>query len=177
MQQVFAEATMAMSVTTIDGAWLTLGQGAAAVPASGMPGATPVAAPATAPVAGEGTPLTGTAPVGGAAPQPAPGGMWILWMLPLMLLVMILISVFSGRKEKKRREQLISSISRGDRVQMFSGIIGYVQDMYDDEVVLRVEEGRIRFSKSAIQSVLSSASSKSGSQVEAKDGSNKPVGV
>lgn len=97
------------------------------------------------------------------------------FMLPLLIVGMFAILViptfFSQRKEKKKREELMNSMHKGDKVLTLGGIIGHIVDMDGSEVVLRVEDGRIRFAKSSIQQVLDS---KSGSSVEAKDKSAKP---
>jgi preprotein translocase subunit YajC len=83
--------------------------------------------------------------------------MLIFWLLPVMLLVMILLSASAGRKERRKREELLRSVKRNDKVQTAGGIIGIVAEMNDEEVVLRVEEGRIRVAKSSIAAVLREA--------------------
>ena len=117
-----------------------------------------------APAAAEGQPLTATqgAPaggaVGGATGQPPAGGLGpMMWLLPGMLLVMILFSTMAGRKEKKKREALMQSLRKHDKVQMLGGIIGTVSELSDDEVVVNVEDGRIRFARSAVQTILRSS--------------------
>lgn len=109
----------------------------------------------------------------------------IFWLLPVMLIVMIIFSVLTGRKEKKKKEELISAIKKHDKVQMLGGIIGSVAEVGDEDIVLRVEEGRIRFAKSAVAAVLSSAKAsgsleskpegKSDTKSEAKTGSKTSV--
>jgi preprotein translocase subunit YajC len=153
--------------------WMTLAQSGQPVAPAGMPGATPTAPAATTTLPG-GTIQTPVGTTGGQA-QPQ-GSMMILMLLPLMILFMVLMSWFTGRKEKKRRAELMSSLKRGDKIQLFGGMIGTVADLYDDEVVVRVEEGRIRFARSAIQSVLSSGTKANG-LIEAKDNAGKAVGV
>lgn len=128
---------------------------AAPVKAVGMPGVQPTSA----------TQTPGSAP--SASPQPQ--NSLLMWMLPVLLLVMIIPSFLGNKREKKKRDELISSIKKHDRVQTLGGIIGTVQDMTDTEVVLKVEEGRIRFAKSAIQTVLKSAHAPAGSVAEPKD--------
>jgi preprotein translocase subunit YajC len=81
-------------------------------------------------------------------------------MMGGLLLVMILMSVFTSRKDRKRRAELIASLEKGAKVQTAGGIIGVVSELGDDEVVLRVEEGRLRFAKSAIAAVLKPARDK-----------------
>ena len=123
--------------------------------------ATPVAAPVGQPT----TPSTATQglPATGGAPAAAPGGFGpMMWLLPGMLLIMILFSTMAGRKEKKKRQELMNSLHKHDKVQMLGGIIGTVSEISDDEVVVNVEDGRIRFARTAVQTILKSSSSKSG---------------
>lgn len=101
------------------------------------------------------------APAGTGAPAPGPGGSGFGLLLPVMvvLLLFVVLSGMSGRKEKKRREQMMRELSKGDKVQTIAGIIGTVAELHDHEVVLRVDEAsntRIRFSRSAVQQVIKS---------------------
>ncbi len=146
------------------------------------------AAPAAQPAATTAAPATTGAigaPVGNGQAVPGtgtggPAGMGALFM-PLMLLavfaLMIVPTIFAGRKEKKRREAMMSSLSKGDKVATSAGIVGTISEISDTEVVIRSEDSRLRFSKAAITSVMSSSGGGKGaaSLVEAKDG--KTVGV
>ncbi len=117
----------------------------------------------------EGQPLQ---PVGAAAPagaaKPAGFDPMLLYLMGGMLLLIIFTTWNGSRKEKKKREEMNSSIKKGDTVQMLGGIIGVVTEIRDDEVVVRMEEGKIRFAKSAVQGILKSSGSKSDSSVESK---------
>ncbi|GDY00581.1 hypothetical protein LBMAG48_29840 [Phycisphaerae bacterium] len=140
----------------------------------GMTNAAPAAAQTTG--ATTGTPSAVAAPGGttGAA-QPAPASAWLMpVMLLLMLVFMVGISAWSGRKQKKQREAMMSALKKGDKVITGGGVIGNIVDMNDDEIVLRVEEGRIRFSRGAIQGVV--GGSKGSSLTETKEAS-KTVNV
>lgn len=117
-----------------------------------------------APAPGGESGAAGTAAPGQAAPPagqaPAnPLGM----MLPLvfgLIIFMMITSMLSGRKEKKKRASMLEALKKRDRVQTYGGIIGTVVEMKDDELVLKVDEGsntRIRFARSAIQQVIKSA--------------------
>lgn len=94
---------------------------------------------------------------GGAAPT---GGGGLGYILPLMLvgfMALILFQALGQRKNDKKRRALLSQIKRYDRVQTIGGVIGTVMELKDTEVVLRTDEHsdtRIRFSRSAIQQVL-----------------------
>ncbi|CAG0983264.1 hypothetical protein PHYC_01883 [Phycisphaerales bacterium] len=124
----------------------------------GVPGASSTPTGTTGAPAGLGGPPAG-APSGGMGP--------IMWLLPGMLVVMILMSWLSSRKDKKRQAELMANIKKGDRVQMMGGIIGSIVELGDTEVVLRVEEGRIRFARTAIVGLVQSRNG-AASSLEAK---------
>lgn len=126
-----------------------------------------IVAQAGTPPAGEPIPVgvpqaSGTTPVQGASggpagaplPRSAPPGADFMWIIMAVLLVMTVMTVLTGRKEKKRRAELLNSMKKSDKVITAGGIIGVVTDMSDDEVVLRLEEGKVRVSKASIQQVL-----------------------
>ncbi|CAN5746307.1 hypothetical protein BH11PLA1_BH11PLA1_07330 [soil metagenome] len=167
---------------------------ASAVPAPSSAPATPVmtAAPTTtAPTPAAGTSqienvgaqgLPGVQPAATSAPilptgqstaaQPSLLGGMLLPMLAVAVVIMVLPSLM-GRKDRKKRAELLSGIANHDKVQTSGGIIGTVAEVRDDEVVLRVDESsntRIRFAKSAIVGVISKGRGGSGasSQTEAK---------
>ena len=71
--------------------------------------------------------------------------------------VMWFVLIGGQRKEKKKREAIISAVKKGDRVQTIGGIVGVVSDVRDNEVVVKVDNNtntRITFAKSAVQTVL-----------------------
>jgi len=133
--------------------------------------ADPISVGSAQPTGNAAAPLAGTVTAQGTVPpasgaRPGGGMDMIFWLLPVMLVVMILFSVLSGRKEKKKKQELVSAIKKHDKVQMLGGIIGTVAEVGDDDIVLRVEEGRIRFAKSAVAAVITSA--KASGSVESK---------
>ncbi len=74
-----------------------------------------------------------------------------------LLVFMMVTSMMSGRKEKKKRAEMMSSLKKRDRVQTVGGIIGTIVELKGDEIVLKVDEGsntRIRFARTAVQSVV-----------------------
>ena len=110
------------------------------------PGAAPAVVPAAA--GGEGA---------AAAPAGTPGGSGFMIMMMVLLGAMILFSVMSGRREKKKRADLLGSIKKHDKVLTIGGVMGTVVEMKDDAVVLKVDETsntRITFSKTAISQVI-----------------------
>jgi len=102
-------------------------------------------------------PAGGQPPSGPASPT---GGLTMLLPFVFVLVFMIGFSWWTQGKEKKKRQAMLSSISRSDRVQTLGGIIGTVVELRDDEVVLRVDEAtntKITFAKSAVQGVMKKA--------------------
>ena len=96
------------------------------------------------------------APPGGSTPA-GPNPMNMLWIFALGMLVIMLFSGMTGRKQKKQREAMLAGLKRNDRVLTAAGIVGTVAELGDQEVVLRVDETsntRIRFTRAAIQQVL-----------------------
>ncbi len=103
----------------------------------------------------------------GAAPPAGMNNMLVFVMIAMV--VMIGFSIFGQRKERKKKEQLLSSIKRHDRVQTIGGVVGSIVEVKSNEVILKVDESsntRITFARSAVQQVLSSGRDGSGRRVD-----------
>jgi preprotein translocase subunit YajC len=107
----------------------------------------------------------GQTPAGGgttAAPAGNPNS--FLLLVGLVVAVMLIFSMLTQRKERKRREATLNAIKKHDRVQTIGGVIGLVVEIKPDYVVLKVDESsntRITFSRAAVQQVLTSSNSSS----------------
>lgn len=103
-----------------------------------------------------------------------PDLMFMLWIGVIMVVVMVLTSTRAGKKERKKREELMASLRRGDRVQTIGGMIGKVVELRDDEVVLEGENpgSKFRFARSAVQQVIRASDSPASTspEVEVKAG-------
>jgi preprotein translocase subunit YajC len=100
-------------------------------------------------------------------------------ILLVIMVVMIVFTSFAGRKQKKQREMLLSGVKRGDRVVTTAGVIGTVAELYDTEMVLRVDEAsntRIRFQRSALSNILREGKDGAAGAVEGKP-KGEPVGA
>jgi preprotein translocase subunit YajC len=80
-------------------------------------------------------------------------------MMPLLLAIAVLyIFMFRNKgNEKKQREQMLSALKRGDRVQTIGGVLGTVVEAREADVLLKVDESsntKIRFARSAIHRVI-----------------------
>ena len=73
------------------------------------------------------------------------------------MLLMIFTSISAGRKEKKRRAEMMSELGRHARVQTAGGLIGTVVEIKDNEIRLKIDETsdvKVWFNKDAVTSVL-----------------------
>ena len=123
-----------------------------------LPGAPAAPATTAAPQAGAGT--AAGAPAAATQQTGAAGGRDFLIMMAVMVGALFLFTWMSQRRERKKRDQLLSGIKRHDKVMTIGGIIGSVVELKDDAVVLKVDETsntRITFSKSAISQVIAQA--------------------
>ncbi|WP_428389420.1 preprotein translocase subunit YajC [Mucisphaera sp.] len=125
--------------------------------ADDAPPVIPSNTPTMAPAAPGGIPVDPNAPA--TAQQPASGGME--YLLLFMIGFMVLILFFSWRtqsKEKKKRDQMLASITKGAKIQTIGGILGTVTTLRDEEVVIKIDEeggAKIKLARSAVQAVLS----------------------
>jgi preprotein translocase subunit YajC len=111
-------------------------------------------------------PMAGTAPSGttaapgGTGPSPAAApndGSGIFMMIIPLVLLMLVFSVFSQRRDKKRRQQMLGGMKKHDTVRTIGGVIGAVVELKDETVVLKVDESsntRMTFTRDAIQQIV-----------------------
>jgi preprotein translocase subunit YajC len=139
-------------------AWLAFGQN------DGPPMAGEQSGTAT----GEGSPLPANQP-GGGTTSGAPNYMPFI-LIGLFLVMFLVMSTSSQRKERKRRNEMLESLRKNDRVQTTGGMLGRIVEVKGDEVVLKVDDAsntRIRFVKSSIQTVLKQAAQDGATEADA----------
>lgn len=95
------------------------------------------------------------------APPPEEQGAGLDWFFPFIwigVLVLLILMVFvPQRRERKRRNEMLESLKKNDRVQTIGGVLGTVVEMRPGEIVLKVDETnntRMRVTRGAIQSVV-----------------------
>lgn len=76
--------------------------------------------------------------------------------LPSLLFLALMVGVFyfliirPQRKRSQAQKDLVATLQIGDEVRTIGGVHGTVLSMTEDSVVLKVEDGQIRFSKRAV---------------------------
>jgi preprotein translocase subunit YajC len=84
---------------------------------------------------------SGATPTGGEGQVATdPFGDGFMPMLMLLIVGMIVFSMFSGRKQKKKRAVMLDSLQKRDSVLTQGGVFGTIVEIKPDRVVLKVDE-------------------------------------
>ncbi|GAB4310917.1 MAG: hypothetical protein Kow0097_12490 [Candidatus Bipolaricaulota bacterium] len=86
----------------------------------------------------------------GAAPEATQSMITLVVMLVAFAAIFYFLLIRPQRRRQKEHRDLLGSLKRGDRVVTAGGIMGTIEEMSDDSVVLVVEEGKLRLSKGSI---------------------------
>ena len=100
-----------------------------------------------------------TAAPGTPAAAPAKSGFADFIFLAGMgvLLALIISSMLGARREKKRMDEMMSSMKKHDQVRTVGGIIGSVVEIKPDVVVIKVDEStgaKVTVMRSKIEAVI-----------------------
>ena len=96
-----------------------------------------------------------------AATQPADPPPWANpnYILPVALILVFMLMMTKNKPPAdKSQVDLLKNLKRGDRIQTIGGVLGTVNDVRDNEIVVKVDENaniKIRFARDAIRKVLS----------------------
>lgn len=126
-----------------------------APPLSGSPaaGAAPTGGAATSGGAATGAAGAGAGPSAAQSPFPS--------ILLFAVMGAFILFIFLGnRRETKRKQSLLESLKKNDRVQTVGGIIGAIVELKPDVVVLKVDENsntRVTFARSSVVGVVKEA--------------------
>lgn len=93
-----------------------------------------------------------------AAGTATQGSIWgsLAWLLAMFAIFYFLL-IRPQQKRTKKRNEMISSVKKNDRVVTVGGVHGTVVEINDDTIVLRVNENsKITFDKSAVNNVIGS---------------------
>lgn len=86
----------------------------------------------------------------------APQGGFFVQMLPLLLILVVFYFLLIRPQQKRNKEHrhMLEALATGDEVVTGSGIVGTVTDLEEHFVTLNLGDSKVRFQKSAIQSIL-----------------------
>lgn len=96
----------------------------------------------------------------GSEQAPPPGGFFNNpWVLPALLFgIFWFVVIGPERKAKRRRQEMLDGLKKGDQVLTTGGLFGSVAQVHDNgTVTLQVADGvRLKFSRSAVQGITES---------------------
>ncbi len=91
--------------------------------------------------------------------QPKPGFLESIGpMVPMILIIVVMFYLMyrGQKKEQKRRQDMITSIKKGDNIVTIGGLHAVVSEIKDDSFKVKIAENtEITIAKSAIASVVS----------------------
>ncbi len=84
---------------------------------------------------------------------------WSEFLMPFILVffIMWLFLIRPQRKEQKKREEMLSSMRKGDTVVTNGGIVGKVVKLKEDRIEIKVDEShdiKMTFLRSAVLNVI-----------------------
>jgi preprotein translocase subunit YajC len=85
------------------------------------------------------------------------GPPFIVQFLPLIAIFVLfyfLLILPAQRRERRHKETVLNALKKNDKVLTTAGIIGVVANIKDEEVTLRLEEGKIRVLRSTITRIF-----------------------
>jgi len=75
-----------------------------------------------------------------------------IWVFLFIGLIFYFLLIRPQGKEKKKREEMIKALGKGDKIMTSSGMYGTITHMTDETITLQVADGvRIKFSRQSIQ--------------------------
>lgn len=104
----------------------------------------------------------GGAPSGGAS-QGASGGnpMSLIFMIVAIFAVMYFLMIRPQQRQKRQQQDMLSKISKGDKVVTIGGIHGTVAGVKGNTVILKIADNvKIEVNRSSISQVLESRTSR-----------------
>ena len=114
----------------------------------------------------QGTPMQETPKPTPGTPVKKPGLMDGLGgMVPFLVIMGVFIYLmWSGqRKERKKKEEMLSAIKVGSEVVTIGGIMGEISAVTDDHFVIQISDNaKIKVLKSAVSQVVSSGNAQAG---------------
>jgi len=76
-------------------------------------------------------------------------------MLIVLILWMVLMVFLPERKRRKEQQAMMGALKKNDKVYIAGGIVGTISNIHDnDEITIRLEEGKMRVLKSSILRVV-----------------------
>ncbi len=100
----------------------------------------------------------------GTSGQGTGGGspMSLIFMVIAIFAVMYFLMIRPQQRQKKQHQELLSKVSKGDKVVTSGGMYGTIAGVKDSTVIVKIADNvKVELNRSAISQIVSSRSSKS----------------
>jgi preprotein translocase subunit YajC len=77
-------------------------------------------------------------------------------VLPLIIILVFIVAMFYFtmirplKQREKKHDQMVNQLEIGDQVMTAGGIYGVVEQIDDESIVLKLEDGRMRVTKGGV---------------------------
>jgi preprotein translocase subunit YajC len=110
-------------------------------------------------------------PQGGAGTQGQGGGnpMSLIFMIIAIFAVMYFLMIRPQQRQKRQHQDMLSKVSKGDKVVTTGGLHGTVAGVKDTTLILKVADNvKVEVNRSSVSQIVSSKSTKAQTQSQAK---------
>lgn len=87
----------------------------------------------------------------------APTGEGFPMFLPFLIIIMavwVVLVILPQRKEKKKRDEMLANVKKGDTIVTMGGIHGIITNVKDNTVAVKVDDNvKLEFSRGAISQI------------------------
>jgi preprotein translocase subunit YajC len=90
------------------------------------------------------------------AAHPQAAGSGLMGFLPMILVMVVLwfIMIAPQRKQQKKRDQMLKSLKKGDKVITVGGMHGEIVDIDESEIRLRVaDKTELKFTRASVSKI------------------------
>lgn len=95
------------------------------------------------------------APAAPAAGQSGLGSLVSLLPMVVVMGALIYLMYRSQKKEQRRREDMVSSVAKGNKIITVGGIHGVIEAVKDDSFTIKIAENvKVEIAKSAVATVI-----------------------
>ena len=93
---------------------------------------------------------------------PAPGGLMSFVPFIIIFILFYFMLIRPQMKQAKEHKKLLSELKKGDEVMLASGILGKIEKVTDNFVILEISDStQIKVQKNSVQAVLNKGTIKS----------------
>ncbi|MCD6422864.1 MAG: preprotein translocase subunit YajC [Elusimicrobia bacterium] len=87
------------------------------------------------------------------SPQPQPSPIGAFFPLILIFVIFYFLLIRPQQKQIKKHQEMVASLKKGDKIITSGGIVGTIQKIDGDEIVITTENTSLRIRKNSVTSI------------------------